>query len=217
MSWRRPEALSRAAAFRDRERDYEGDVYNMEVEEEHNYLAGFLLVSQLPELVDLPGPARLQRRRPAPPGHATPARRRRPPRERPPGRLQLQRAAHHRRVGRQPSSARRRPPAWPVPSSPTATPRPRCSTTCAPGSSPTRSTSRASTTATTAASAARWRTSPDTIRMVHERGIWLEVVTLVIPGFNDSDGRAAPGGRLPRLGQSATFPGTSPRSTRITR
>lgn len=26
----------------------------------------------------------------------------------------------------------------------------------------------------------------DTIRMIHERGIWLEVVTLVIPGFNDS-------------------------------
>ncbi len=26
----------------------------------------------------------------------------------------------------------------------------------------------------------------DTIRMVHEMGIWLEVVTLVIPGFNDS-------------------------------
>ena len=28
----------------------------------------------------------------------------------------------------------------------------------------------------------------DTIRMVHERGIWLEIVTLVIPGFNDSEG-----------------------------
>src|SRR4051812_4915288 len=27
----------------------------------------------------------------------------------------------------------------------------------------------------------------DTIRMVHQRGIWLEVVTLVIPGFNDSE------------------------------
>ncbi len=27
----------------------------------------------------------------------------------------------------------------------------------------------------------------DTIRMVYERGIWLEVVTLVIPGFNDSE------------------------------
>lgn len=27
----------------------------------------------------------------------------------------------------------------------------------------------------------------DTIRMVHERGLWLEVVTLVIPGFNDSE------------------------------
>ncbi len=26
----------------------------------------------------------------------------------------------------------------------------------------------------------------DTIRMVHEMGIWLEIVTLVIPGFNDS-------------------------------
>ena len=27
----------------------------------------------------------------------------------------------------------------------------------------------------------------ETIKMVHERNIWLEVVTLVIPGFNDSD------------------------------
>jgi len=27
----------------------------------------------------------------------------------------------------------------------------------------------------------------DTIAMIHERGIWLEIVTLVIPGFNDSD------------------------------
>ncbi len=26
-----------------------------------------------------------------------------------------------------------------------------------------------------------------TIRMIHERGIWLEVVTLVVPGFNDSE------------------------------
>jgi pyruvate formate lyase activating enzyme len=27
----------------------------------------------------------------------------------------------------------------------------------------------------------------DGIRMIHERGFWLEIVTLVIPGFNDSD------------------------------
>lgn len=27
----------------------------------------------------------------------------------------------------------------------------------------------------------------DTIRMVHERGLWLEVVTLIVPGFNDSE------------------------------
>jgi AmmeMemoRadiSam system radical SAM enzyme/AmmeMemoRadiSam system protein B/AmmeMemoRadiSam system protein A len=28
----------------------------------------------------------------------------------------------------------------------------------------------------------------ETIRMIHERGIWLEVVTLIIPGFNDREG-----------------------------
>ena len=27
----------------------------------------------------------------------------------------------------------------------------------------------------------------DTIRMVHEQGFWLEIVTLVVPGFNDDD------------------------------
>src|SRR4029453_10419293 len=27
----------------------------------------------------------------------------------------------------------------------------------------------------------------DTVKMVHERGFWEEIVTLVIPGFNNSD------------------------------
>jgi len=27
----------------------------------------------------------------------------------------------------------------------------------------------------------------DSIRMVYERGFWLELVTLVVPGFNDDD------------------------------
>ena len=40
---------------------------------------------------------------------------------------------------------------------------------------------------TTASSAARWSAVLETIRALHARGIWLEVVTLVIPGFNDSD------------------------------
>jgi AmmeMemoRadiSam system radical SAM enzyme/AmmeMemoRadiSam system protein B/AmmeMemoRadiSam system protein A len=35
-----------------------------------------------------------------------------------------------------------------------------------------------------------------TIRMIHERGLWLEVVTLIVPGFNDSD---------EELGQAARF------------
>src|ERR687891_330610 len=31
----------------------------------------------------------------------------------------------------------------------------------------------------------------DAIRMVHERGFWLEIVTLVVPGFNDDDAQLA--------------------------
>ena len=29
----------------------------------------------------------------------------------------------------------------------------------------------------------------DAIRMVHERGFWLEIVTLIVPGFNDDEGQ----------------------------
>ncbi len=43
----------------------------------------------------------------------------------------------------------------------------------------------------------------DTIRMVHARGIWLEIVTLVIPGFNDSED------------ELRRWPGSSPRSAAI--
>jgi len=55
----------------------------------------------------------------------------------------------------------------------------------------------------------------DTVKMVHERGFWEEIVTLVIPGFNDSEAelkRAADSS--PRFRR--TFPGTSPRFIRIT-
>ena len=31
----------------------------------------------------------------------------------------------------------------------------------------------------------------DTIRMVHDQGFWLEIVTLVVPGFNDDDAQLA--------------------------
>src|SRR5258708_36744547 len=31
----------------------------------------------------------------------------------------------------------------------------------------------------------------DAIRMVYERGFWLELVTLVVPGFNDDDAQLA--------------------------
>ncbi len=31
----------------------------------------------------------------------------------------------------------------------------------------------------------------DAVRMVHERGFWLEIVTLIVPGFNDDDAQVA--------------------------
>ena len=40
----------------------------------------------------------------------------------------------------------------------------------------------------------------DTIAGIHERGIWLEVLTLVIPGFNDSEEELTSAARLRRLG-----------------
>ena len=36
----------------------------------------------------------------------------------------------------------------------------------------------------------------DAIRQLHEMGFWLEIVTLVIPGFNDSERRADSTGRV---------------------
>ena len=63
---------------------------------------------------------------------------------------------------------------------------PRCSTTSGRGSISTRSISRASTTGTTASLAGASQPILDTIRALHELGIWLEIVTLLIPGFNDS-------------------------------
>ena len=40
----------------------------------------------------------------------------------------------------------------------------------------------------------------ETIRLVHEMGFWVEVVTLVVPGFNDSDEELREAARLPRRG-----------------
>ena len=55
-----------------------------------------------------------------------------------------------------------------------------------------------------------------TIRCLHEMGLWVEIVTLLIPGFNDSDDELK---RLTEFvaGVSPTFPGTLRHSTRITR
>ena len=99
----------------------------------------------------------------------------------------VQRAADHQRVGGRRSSRTARPRASRPGSSPTATARRRCSSTCAPGSTCTRSISRASTTGTTASSAGASSPILDTIRRLHAMGFWVEIVTLLIPGFNDGD------------------------------
>ena len=72
--------------------------------------------------------------------------------------------------------------------SPTATARRKCSTTSGRGSISTRSISRASTTGTTAQLGGLIEPILSTIRALHQMGIWVEIVTLVIPGFNDTPG-----------------------------
>ena len=69
----------------------------------------------------------------------------------------------------------------------------RCSSTCGRGSISTRSISRASTIATTASSADGSQPILDTIRRLHAMGFWVEIVTLLIPGFNDSRRRTRSG------------------------
>ena len=99
----------------------------------------------------------------------------------------LQRAAHHLGMGRrdlqgsasaQASSAvrlqRQRHGA-------------RCSTTSRPGSISTKSISRVSTIATIATSAAALQPFSTRFALFTSWDFWLEIVTLLVPGFNDSD------------------------------
>ena len=71
-------------------------------------------------------------------------------------------------------------------SSPTATARRRCSTTSCRGSTSIRSTSRASTTSSTASSEGGSNRSSTRSARCTQRQVWLEIVTLLVPGFNDS-------------------------------
>ena len=101
-------------------------------------------------------------------------------------RQHLQRTADHQRVGgRGVQGSEGRGPRRPA-SCRTATARRRCSNTCGRGSISTKSISRASTIATTASSADGSQPILDTIRRLHAMGFWVEIVTLLIPGFNDS-------------------------------
>ena len=51
----------------------------------------------------------------------------------------------------------------------------------------------------------------ETIRGLHALGIWVEIVTLLVPGLNDSDANSARSRRFSRASRR-TFPGTSRRS-----
>ncbi len=89
--------------------------------------------------------------------------------------------------GRSRSSRKRASAGWSPGSCPTATAPRRCSTTCGRTSISTRSTSRASTTATIASWAAGCSRSSTPSPGCTRAGVWVEIVTLLIPGFNDSD------------------------------
>jgi len=54
------------------------------------------------------------------------------------------------------------------------------------------------------------------VRMVHERGIWLEIVTLLITGFNDDEAELRDMAHFWRA-SAAIFHGTSRPFIRITR
>ena len=47
------------------------------------------------------------------------------------------------------------------------------------------------------------------LRMVHDKGFWLEVVTLVIPGWNDSDAELTKAARFLQTHQSPQLPTAS--------
>ena len=119
-------------------------------------------------------------------------------------RLDLQRAADHRRSGPSKCSAKRRRRGLICSTSPTATARPRCSTTSAPVRLLQGRPEGLSTTSTTASSAACCSQRPRHDPRAQARGIWLEVVTLVVPGFNDSEEELAGMRRVPRVGVDPT-------------
>ena len=99
----------------------------------------------------------------------------------------VQRTSDHQRMGGRGFQRSQGGRAGDRVSFPTATARRRCWNTCGPGSISTRSISRASTTATTTSWAAASARSSKPFAALHGMGIWLEIVTLLIPGFNDSD------------------------------
>ena len=57
----------------------------------------------------------------------------------------------------------------------------------------------------------------DTIRALHARGIWIEIVTLLVPGFNDDPDEELSELTASSPGCRPTSRGTSRRSTRTTR
>ena len=131
-------------------------------------------------------------RRAADGGHARAARRGRPRSGRPRRRLDLQRAVDHRRVGGRDlsRSARRRS------EDRVRLERQRrhraCSSTCGRTSTSTRSISSRSTIGTTASWADGSTRSSTRSAGSTRMGLWLEIVTLLIPGFNDSRRRDRP-------------------------
>ena len=84
------------------------------------------------------------------------------------------------------------------PTSPTATARRRCSTTSAPWVDVYKVDLKSFNDRQLPRARRTLRAVLDTIRVLHARGFWVEIVTLVVPGFNDDDEELRELGRLPR-------------------
>ena len=119
----------------------------------------------------------------------------------PPGRearrLHLQRAAHHRRMGGRRSSRRRARTAWSPDSSRTATARRACSSIIRPHIDLYKVDLKSFDDRHYRELGGRLQPILDTIQWLHDAGVWVEIVTLLVPGFNDSERRAARPDRVP--------------------
>ena len=152
----------------------------------------------LSELGDVAGAARSRGRRPAARRDARVTRRRRATSGRADARLDLQRAAHHRRVGGRDLSGSARAPGSSPASSRTATARPRVLEYIRPHIDLYKVDLKSFDDRRYRELGGRLAPILDTIQWLHDAGVWVEIVTLLVPGLQRQRERTARAHRVSR-------------------